>query len=94
MKFIPLIEKPQNIIFGVLTTGEIFVEVNGQQHTPDEAFYKMAAIQSSTLAHQVRDLELALKERIVRHEACSRQIKINENIINNVVAALEKGGVV
>ena len=32
---VPVNNPVPNIIFGVLTTGEIFVEVNGQQHTPD-----------------------------------------------------------
>lgn len=47
-----------NVIFGVLDNGEIFVEVNGVQHTPDESFYKISTLQASNLAHQVRDLEL------------------------------------
>lgn len=51
-----------NIIFGILDNGEIFVEVNGIQHTPDESFYKMSTLQASKLAHQVRDLELDLLE--------------------------------
>lgn len=50
-----------NVIFGVLTNGEIFVEVNGEQHTPADEFYKMATIQSTMLAHKVRDLEEVIK---------------------------------
>jgi len=50
--------KKPNVVFGVLTNGEIFVEVGGKQHTPAPQFYKMATIQSTKLAHQVRDLQL------------------------------------
>lgn len=45
-----------NVIFGVLANGEIFVEVGGEQFTPDDAFYKMSTLQASCLAHKVRDL--------------------------------------
>jgi len=46
-----------NVVFGVLDNGEIFVEVGGKQYTPTNSFYKMATIQSTKLAHKVRDLE-------------------------------------
>lgn len=49
-----------NIIFGVLESGEIFVEVGGEQYTPASGFYKLASIQSAKLAHQVRDLQLEI----------------------------------
>jgi len=66
-------EKP-NIIFGILTNGEIFVEVNGIQHSPDEPFYKLATLQASKLTHQVRDLELQI----------SRLEKTNKDINKNL----------
>lgn len=63
----------QNIIFGILTTGEIFVEVNGTQHTPDESFYKLATIESSKLAHQVRDLTLEIEQVKRSHDHLKRK---------------------
>ncbi len=85
----PVMPATPNIIFGVLTNGEIFVEVNGQQHTPDEAFYKMAAIQSSTLAHQVRDLELTLKERTDQLEATAKKLNKMEQLTSCIAQSLQ-----
>lgn len=68
---IKLPELKPNVIFGVLTNGEIYVEVNGQQHTPADAFYKMATIQSTKLAHQVRDL-IIQNENLAKENATLR----------------------
>lgn len=89
-----------NVIFGVLTNGEIFVEVNGHQHTPCESFYKMATIQSTKLAHQVRDLQIELStlkasqkpsqaEKLTLLRKENKQLKI---IVGNIICELKDGG--
>ena len=55
-------DKNQNIVFGVLANGEIFVEVGGEQFTPDESFYKLATIESAKHAHLARDLQAVIDE--------------------------------
>lgn len=97
--WIPPLEKTTqtkpNIIFGVLTNGEIFVEVGGEQHTPDDSFYKMAAIQSSILAHQVRDLELKNKALINAYEGerdKAEKLALFSNSISNAVYELGNEG--
>jgi hypothetical protein len=87
------IKKEPNVIFGVLTNGEIFVEVNGQQHTPADAFYKMATIQSTKLAHQVRDLEFSLEQRTDQLKATAKKLNELESkfeiTVNDIAQSLE-----
>lgn len=49
--------KQLNVTFGLSTEGEIFVDVGGQQYTPDANFYKQIAHQTAILASQVVDLD-------------------------------------
>jgi len=49
-----------NVVFGMLESGEIFVDVGGERFTPDSGFYKLASVESAKLAHKVRNLELEL----------------------------------
>lgn len=85
-----------NVIFGVLDSGEIFVEVGGEQFTPYESFYKLASIESAKHAHKVRDLQLEVANlqdadhcELIKLRKENRQLKI---IVGNIIAELEDGG--
>lgn len=89
-------DKNQNVVFGVLTNGEIFVEVGGEQFTPDESFYKLATIESTKHAHLARDLQSVIDEiktadysELVKLRKENRQLKI---IVGNIIEELQQGG--
>lgn len=56
-----------NVVFGVLTNGEMFVQIGENQYTPPNSFYRLVSMESAKIAHEAIATELenkTLKESI------------------------------
>lgn len=81
--------KQLNVTFGLSTEGEVFVDVGGQQYTPDANFYKQIAHQTAILASQVVELDKENMSLKKDNEALVEELAVQREAMYKAIDSLK-----